>query len=227
MSQEVGTIYVATNLVNGKQYVGQTTITLKERWYQHKNGTNCPLIHRAIQKYGMEKFKIISFPCLEEDLDWTEGFLQKEFNTIAPNGYNLILNEAQHRRHNESSKEKMKKNHADFSGKNHPQYGLRGEKSVNFGRVFSQEEKEKVKEGLLKYFQKFPQAHKGKNNPMFNKEHRLDTKEKMKLSKIGKYFGKNNPNFGHKWTQEQKDAQSNKMKLIKQKRQNEHISETE
>ena len=49
-------IYVITNLLNGKQYVGQTTRTLKERLTQHRSHSNSA-IGQAIQKYGWENFK--------------------------------------------------------------------------------------------------------------------------------------------------------------------------
>jgi predicted GIY-YIG superfamily endonuclease len=59
MSQNVGTIYVVTNLVNGKQNVGQTTRKLKKRIKEHEN--HGFLLSKAIKKYGIENFKIISF----------------------------------------------------------------------------------------------------------------------------------------------------------------------
>lgn len=35
MAEKLGSIYLATNNANGKQYVGQTIRTVKERWYEH------------------------------------------------------------------------------------------------------------------------------------------------------------------------------------------------
>ena len=51
-------LYVYTNKVNGKKYVGQTCKTLKRR--AGKNGSGyytCPIFSKAIQKYGWENFK--------------------------------------------------------------------------------------------------------------------------------------------------------------------------
>ena len=54
-------VYIATNTENGKSYVGQTCQSLHKRFYKHthdaKNMSNS-LFHRAIRKYGIEKFNI-------------------------------------------------------------------------------------------------------------------------------------------------------------------------
>lgn len=54
-------IYLITNKINDKRYVGLTTQTMEERWKQHKydalHGNNYP-IHKAMRKYGIENFRI-------------------------------------------------------------------------------------------------------------------------------------------------------------------------
>lgn len=60
-----GYIYLITNLINAKVYVGKSESTIKERWYTHKwrtthlNKVDYPIaIDLAINKYGESNFKI-------------------------------------------------------------------------------------------------------------------------------------------------------------------------
>lgn len=56
-----GFIYLITNLVNNKIYVGLTETTLARRWTSHKSEAKCggkQVISRAIRKYGPESFSM-------------------------------------------------------------------------------------------------------------------------------------------------------------------------
>lgn len=54
-------IYLITNTINGKKYVGQTSRSIKWRWGQHKyqvsKGSSLPF-HRAIRKHGPDMFTV-------------------------------------------------------------------------------------------------------------------------------------------------------------------------
>ena len=61
----MGYIYKATNVVNGKVYIGQTVRTVEARWKAHlwsannKNGFRYnSLLHKAIKKYTADSFTI-------------------------------------------------------------------------------------------------------------------------------------------------------------------------
>lgn len=85
-------IYLITNTVNGKQYVGQTIHTLSERWANHcSKNSGCIALKNAIHKYGKDSFKIeeIDTASKREDLDEKERFWISKLNTLSPNGYNL------------------------------------------------------------------------------------------------------------------------------------------
>ena len=193
MEEKLGIIYIPTNLINGKQYVGQTTRDLKERIKGHKKH-GC-LLHNAIKKYGFKNFKVISFSCPEKDLDWTETFLIKELNTLAPNGYNLQTGGSEFKHHHELTIQKMKNNHADVSGENNPMFGIRffGKDNHKFGKGYLMTQE---------------------NNPNFGNHWTQEQKDAQSDKLKGRFAGENNPNFGNKWTQEQKDAQSKRLKEI-------------
>lgn len=54
-------VYLITNRVNGKRYVGITTKSLQKRWQLHINSANAGSyywIHKAIRKYGADAFEV-------------------------------------------------------------------------------------------------------------------------------------------------------------------------
>ena len=84
-------IYIITNIINAKQYIGITN-NLKNRWKQHSsmNGSS-PYLHAAINKHGINSF-IFTHIATAYDLECAqiiEKMLIKEHNTKSPNGYNL------------------------------------------------------------------------------------------------------------------------------------------
>lgn len=84
-------IYKITNLINGKNYIGQS-IHIETRWNEHCRNSSKRLISQAIQKYGKENFSFeILEECSQEQLKERERFYIQKFNTIVPNGYNVVL----------------------------------------------------------------------------------------------------------------------------------------
>lgn len=87
------TIYSRTNIINGKQYIGQT-INISQRnrdWNCLKKSYSNPIIDSEREKYGRDNFKIEILAEVDNsnDADLLEDKFIKEFDTIFPNGYNM------------------------------------------------------------------------------------------------------------------------------------------
>jgi group I intron endonuclease len=85
-------VYLITNTINGKRYIGQTSLTLGERWSLHKSRhSQCTAIKSAIDKYGFSNFEIsILFDDLTKELaDEFEKEYIVRYNSHPPYGYNL------------------------------------------------------------------------------------------------------------------------------------------
>lgn len=84
-------IYKIQNLINNKIYIGQST-DIKTRWYKHKCAQDNFYIHKAIRKYGIENFSFdIIEECSQQELDKKEKYYINKYNSLVPNGYNMIL----------------------------------------------------------------------------------------------------------------------------------------
>ena len=86
-----GYIYLWTNKINGKQYVGQT-INLEQREYQHIHMNVDTLIHKAITKYGENNFErvVLDVALNENELNEKEMYWINTLDTYK-NGYNSTL----------------------------------------------------------------------------------------------------------------------------------------
>lgn len=84
-------VYIITNTVNAKQYVGITK-NLSKRWKRHCGASSdSPALKNAIAKYGVDKFVIthIADAFDFESACAIEKMLIIQHNTRSPNGYNL------------------------------------------------------------------------------------------------------------------------------------------
>ena len=143
-------VYIHTNKINGKKYVGMTS-NVKSRFsgngrnYLHKNKKgeySQPLFARAILKYGWENF---SHEIVEENLSLENANkLEKELiikydTQNTKKGYN-IREGGSHGKLGEKTKEKLSKN---MIGK------YVGEKNPFFGKKHTEETKNTIKQKRL------------------------------------------------------------------------------
>lgn len=87
-----GYLYLITNKINGKQYVGKTYDTIESRWQDHisksRSNSNRPLC-RAIRKYGPDNFSIEAVAVYDKYvLETAEEELIEKLNTFGSQGYN-------------------------------------------------------------------------------------------------------------------------------------------
>lgn len=89
-------IYIIKNTVNQKVYIGQSKDAAK-RWlshiynakYENKTNKNTQLIHKAMIKYGIDKFHYEILEYQVSNYDEREIYWINKYNSIVPNGYNV------------------------------------------------------------------------------------------------------------------------------------------
>lgn len=200
-------IYLVTNLLNSKKYVGITKFSIEERFLQHtKRGF---LLTEAIKKYGKQKFSVELVEKVEspEKAYKLEQYYIEKYNTKSPNGYNLtnggdgIFGWEVTEKYRQECSTKVKQLHKEkkvgMYGKIHTEETKKkmSESSKGkpkpwlIGRKVSEETKEKIRQVNLgkthseETKKKISENHhdvSGKNNPMHGKKHSFETIEKLK-----------------------------------------------
>lgn len=171
-------IYLITNNINGKIYIGKHSTNNLDDDYM---GSGI-LIKKAIQKYGIENFtkEYLAFCDTEEKLNWFEKFYIKKFNAREV-GYNLTDGGDGHLGFimSEETKEKLSKSH-------------KGIPSLFKGIARPNEVKEKISNSLFGHQhnkesrQKISDSKKGKPSSFKGKHHSEETKLKIANANRGK-----------------------------------------
>lgn len=193
-----GIIYKAINKTNGKIYVGQTIVGLKNRKIKHKSIAKKFNYHfaQAIKKYGIEGFnwKTIHKNISIEKLDEYEIFWIKKLDSYNA-GYNSDEGGKSRRKfkHTEETKSKMSDNR---KGKNNAMYGKKHTKEtkekmskIKKGKKHTEESKKKMSEN--RKGKKFSEERKRKLPERRNvKLNWNKAKEIRRKYKIGRYTHK-------------------------------------
>lgn len=159
-----GYIYIITNNIDGKRYVGQTVQTIKKRFSRHcwESTKNTMPVDIAIKKYGKESFSIemVSKCNSQEELNSEELKIAAQLNTFVPYGYNLKAGNGKG-----SLCEEIKNKIS----------------SSNLGKKCTEESKRKMSESHRNKYPspitraKLSEACRGEKNPFYGKKHKSDT----------------------------------------------------
>lgn len=88
-----GYIYIITNDINNKVYIGQTVTTLRNRWNQHvsKSKRSNSYFYKAVREIGIEHFKMnLLEQCNADELNDKERYYISKYDSYN-NGYNSTL----------------------------------------------------------------------------------------------------------------------------------------
>jgi group I intron endonuclease len=198
----MGYIYKITNTITNKCYIGETIAETPEaRWRGHiqtlKRNAGCPALKEAMKKYGVDKFKFeVLIICFDEDLDIYEREYIKKYNSMVPNGYNILPGGKcgggfKGKKHKEESIQKMVDGVKKFREANPDHF-----------ETYRERHKESMKNvdtsSAVKKSEKFQKAkEEGRVGGRGHKDGKLseETKQKIRES-VNKYYESNasNPN---------------------------------
>ncbi len=144
-------IYLITNLVNSKKYVGLTKHGIHKRWKTHvadsrKEEQASRLLMKAIRKYGEDNFTIEVIDTANNvyEAGEKESYWIKELGTKGSKGYNLTEG-GEGVRGYVLTEERRKQLSKQNSGDKNFWYGKTTNDSPHYGKELSQEHKEKLK----------------------------------------------------------------------------------
>lgn len=164
-------VYIHTNKINGKKYIGQTSQKPEKRWNNGRGYITSSKFYNAIQKYGWENFthEIVASNLSLEEANNLEIELINQYQTQNDLfGYNLDSG-GHNTTHSEETKRKIgEANHIALQGSS-----------------WSDEHKAKVSAMFT-----------GEGNPFYGHHHTEETKQKISKSRKGKRSGEDHPMYG-------------------------------
>jgi len=223
-------IYIITNKINKKQYVGLSTFSSKETTTYYGGGV---LINAAIKKYGIKSFAkeiIINNVNNIEKLKELERYYILKYNTLNI-GYNLSEggDGCKGYKHTKEAKKKISKakkgkpakwligvpKSKEQNRKNSESH--KGSKNHMYGRHHSEKTKKKTSQTLCRKYKNGEiekQDTKGEKNSFYGKTHTMETKKK--ISDANKLYCKIHGNSfkGKKHTKESKLKMSKSLKKV-------------
>ena len=172
-------VYIHTNKINNKKYIGVTRQLPEQRWKNGKGYVRNEYFYRAIQKYGWDNFEheVVLVNLTKEQAEMFEVEMikyyrsnQKEFGYNIEGGGNL---------HKEVSEETRQKVRESKLGNKNPNFGKCGKLNPFYGKHHTEEMKE--------YYRKI---NSGNNSPWYGRKHTEEEKRKISEANKGKKFTK-------------------------------------
>ena len=218
-------VYVHTNITNGKKYVGITSRSVERRW-QNGNGYNKGTVFRnAIDKYGWDGFRhdVLYSGLSEDDAKNMEIKLIKEFNTMDGHfGYNrtaggegtvgLV--------HTEETRNKMRMSHIGTHHSESTKKKISNSSIGNtkwLGKKHSEETKRKMSEAREQYYKENPvtEEESAERSVRAKSAYENDStlKKRLSIARI-KYF-EENPDARKKLSGSRKELYNNNPELKK------------
>ena len=181
-------VYLITNRINGKRYVGITCRNYLERFKEHiheaNNGSTC-IIHNAIRKYGESNFDImlIASNISDDMIEAKERHYIQLYNTFYTSGVGYNMTEG--------------------GG------GMCGYKHTDASKI-------KISNSLTGHV--FPKSRNDKIKlSMTNRDYKPEWKLALRNSRLGRFTGEDNPFFGKHHSEETKSkvsAANTKHKIV-------------
>lgn len=183
-----GYIYLITNQVNNKRYVGATRGTIYNRWKGHLKQSKLKkqkVLHTAIIKYGSENFCIeeITTASSKEELFSLETFYIAAFGTKSPKGYNLTSGGEGLNEPTDEVRAKMKAAKQNISLETRQKMSASARK-----KILSEEHKENLRLAASKRIitPELSAAYNTASKNWTGRRHSLESRAKMSLSHKGK-----------------------------------------
>lgn len=179
MSDSYGYVYLTTNLVTGKMYIGQRRGLFDETYF----GSGL-LIRRSLAKHGKQKFvaSVLAFGNSKQELDTLERHFISTYRVLL--GQDRLYNLATGGQGGDIG------------------FALKGEQHPNWGKTLPLEVCAKISKShqgktlTQTHKQHIGESISGERNGFFGRHHLQKTRQQISQSRIGKNAGSNHPNWG-------------------------------
>lgn len=187
-SEPYGYLYLTTNMINGKNYIGQKKASKIIPSYKGSGRS----LKKAFKKYGKDAFKtvVVRWYYSKEALDNAEEQATINHNAVKSELFYNLCDGG-----NTSSgfitpletRKKQSLSRLEYYSKNPPKTGV---DLHNFGISRSEETKDKISKAMKEYYSVHEHHSKGENHPNYGKKLKDSTKEKISEATKGRVYKK-------------------------------------